>query len=149
MIHLSALLIDPADKSIRELSTLSREKIDLDMIYGLIEADTFDALPFMQTEVIYIDDNGLSGLAEGEPAPFFEVPNRSPIAGKGLILGVDKEGDTISTRLPLFAAQNLVKFTTRRFLGFKPIADGATINHPLFGVTALVGSTAEFSPPLA
>lgn len=84
-----AYLIDPETSSISEVETDYSSR----SIYKLIDAQLFDVVYINdQRDVIYVDDEGLFHSKH-----FFRIEGYpSPLAGKGLVLGTDNEGETIS-----------------------------------------------------
>lgn len=89
-----AYLIDPTEKTVVEIDYDG----DFRSIYTLIEAELFAAV-FLNTnqDCVYIDDEGLL-----KPNTFFQIqgyPN--PLAGKGLVLGTNAEGESIEPSLNL------------------------------------------------
>lgn len=88
-----AFLIDPGA---RTLTTVEYDG-DYTTIYQLLGIDTFDVVRFGDDgDVIYVDDEG---LMKG-PTDFFLIEGYpQPIAGKGLVLGTDAEGDDIEPKV--------------------------------------------------
>lgn len=104
-----AILIDPHEQQITE--------VDYDgnytSIYKHIHADTFDVVTFQQssakhTETVFVDDNGLLNVPH--QAYFYIIGYPSPLAGYGLILGCDSQGESISTKLTLDQVNAIVTF---------------------------------------
>ena len=59
--------------------------------------DTFDVVYF-DPDTVYVDDNGLWGASH-----FFQIDGMQPLAGRGLVLGTDDEGDSIAPTTTLDA----------------------------------------------
>jgi hypothetical protein len=97
-----AILIDPEARSIRELQS----DCSLDSIHELVGAETLD-----HGRLAVRDDGGFDygwvdddGLISGKPVHAFLLPiGNSPIAGRCLIIGSDRHGETCGCRLPLAA----------------------------------------------
>ena len=97
-----AILIDPEARSITELQT----DASLASIHQLIRTDTLD-----HARMVTYNDGGLDygwvaddGLTGGKPVHAFLLPTgKYPLAGRCLIIGSDRYGETCSSRLPLAA----------------------------------------------
>ena len=79
---MKAIVINPFDETIEEAIYLGHYK----EIYSFLECRTFDCVYLDNREVLYIDDEGLLI----EETKYFSLNNRI-FAGKGLILGSDKD----------------------------------------------------------
>lgn len=133
-----AILVDPISRTVTEVD----HKNDYRDIYRLIEATTFTAISIEHQHTIYVDDEGL--LAD-DPGPFFKwVTYHQPIAGKGLILYTNEEGDSEAAELTLEYVQGQVAWPNIEFVGFERIPDGAKTVHPILGEMVLIGSTPIF-----
>jgi hypothetical protein len=90
-----AILIDPFAKTVTE----AEYEGDYHQVYSLIHADTFTVVQLDdEGDALFLDDEGL--LKEGQE--FFAIGNYpSPLAGRGLILGTDDEGESVATRISL------------------------------------------------
>lgn len=129
------ILIDPTSRTVTEVD----HKDDYRDIYRLIEANTFTAISIEDQHTIYVDDES---LLVDEPGPFFKwATYHQPIAGKGLILCTNELGDSKDAELTLEFVQLMVTWPNIEFVGFETIPDGATLDHPIFGKMALIGST--------
>lgn len=84
-----AYLINPHDQTITEVDYSG----DYCQIYDLIECQTFDVARINDRgDVIYVDDEGMFHNSE-----FFDLPGYSqPLAGLGLVLGTNDEGESTS-----------------------------------------------------
>lgn len=85
-----AILIDPFTKTIEEVDYSG----DYKDIYGLIECDLFTTvyLPNTSDDTLFVDDEGLYV----ENQKFFKIDGfEQPLAGRGLLLGTDEEGESI------------------------------------------------------
>src|SRR5258708_24245023 len=102
-MDLKGYLIDPETKTISEVQV----KGDYTAIYGLIDARTFDVVRIGNSgDVIYIDDEGL--LQDPPKAVFGLFGYPQPLAGKGLVLGTDNEGESINPRSSLKRIQGMI-----------------------------------------
>jgi hypothetical protein len=84
-----AILIDPFTQTIEEVDYSG----DYKDIYGLIECDLFTTvyLPNTSDDTLFVDDEGLYV----ENQRFFKIDGfEQPLAGCGLLLGTDKEGES-------------------------------------------------------
>ena len=111
---MKGILIDPEKGTITEVEV---EK-GIDAIYKLIDCDCFDIQHIneraKQTNGIYVDDNGLCGQIKFG----FQYGENQPIAGKGLILGCDRNGETVDTNLNLEEVKATVKIHTN-YMSFR------------------------------
>ena len=85
-----AILIDPFTQTIEEVDYSG----DYKDIYGLIECDLFTTvyLPNTSDDTMFVDDEGLYV----ENQKFFKIDGfEQPLAGRGLLLGTDEEGESI------------------------------------------------------
>lgn len=105
---MQGILIDPKAHTV----TLNDEYDgDFKTIYRIIGADLFDCVRIDDSETIYVDDEGLlNGKAASDG--FFYVIGDNPvaIAGRGLILATDDEGDSIATTLTVEKVNAMVRF---------------------------------------
>lgn len=84
---MKAILINPFDHTVKEVDYSG----DFRDIYKLIEAQTFDVARISRMDGIFVDDEGLLNA----PTHFFEhAEYPSPLAGKGLIVGCDDQGES-------------------------------------------------------
>ena len=98
---MKGILINPFDETIKEAVYTG----DYREIYDLVECRTFDCVYLDNREVLYIDDEGL--LVDETRS--FTINNRV-LAGKGLILGSDKDGETADVGLTLQMVKDMVQF---------------------------------------
>lgn len=115
---MKAYLIDPA----RQTVTLAEYGGNLDNIYQLVAARPVTAIPLhaigdsSEADCVYIDDEGLLRQFVGEDGTshghrdFFELPNGHFIAGRGLVVGVDGEGDDREPTSTLDEVRAIVRF---------------------------------------
>jgi hypothetical protein len=101
---MKAYLIDPFAKTVTEYEYNG----DYKSIYVFIDASTFDVARLDKGDGIYIDDNG---LISGKHQEFFLVQGYpTPLAGKGLLLGCDNEGNSTSPHLTFDEFTSMVTF---------------------------------------
>jgi hypothetical protein len=101
-----AILIDPFACTVTEIDHdhTSHQSIYPALSHETMPVDCFDVVRLAFGDGIYIDDEGLLK----SPARFFclndyhdDEGTLVPLAGKGLILGSDAEGETIGAKVPL------------------------------------------------
>jgi hypothetical protein len=100
-----AILIDPFEMKITEVDYSG----DFEDIYKLIQCGTFDCARIDDHGgTIYIDDEG---LINDKPQAFFaHDAYPQPLAGYGLVLGTDDEGDTVAVTYTLDEVKAAVLF---------------------------------------
>ena len=84
---------------------------DLQDIYRIGGFDCVDAVQISSGDTIYVDDEGLLK----NPTDFFSVPGYlSPLAGNGVVLGIDVWGeDTPAPKITIDELKRSVLFWTR------------------------------------
>ena len=104
---MKAFLIDPEQQTISEVDYDGEHH----SIYKLIDADLFDVVRLAGSDVIFVDDEGLMK----NPQHFFKLDGlTSPLAGKGLVLGTDRHGESTAPKLiTLPDLQRLITFIKR------------------------------------
>lgn len=140
---LKAILINPHDKTITAVEVdpypAWKELIEVELITSVNVLQ----YPNGAFETVYIDDEGL--LNSKKDGPFFSIASHpQPLAGKGLVIGVNERGDTVSTKLTPEFITELVDFPRVKFDGFTEI-EPHTEKHPIFGEVSVVGQRAHFS----
>src|SRR5438034_697691 len=110
MRNVKGLLIDPFALTITEVE---HDASDYHDIYRLLShesmpVDTFDIIHLGDKgDAIFVDDNGNLKPCER----FFLIKGyHSALAGKGLVLGADAEGDTQSAKTTLSQLRKVIKF---------------------------------------
>lgn len=103
---MKALLIDPYTRTVSEVEYSG----DYQHIYTLIDANTFDIARLPNGDGAFVDDEGLL-----KPCDHFWLHENypSPLAGKGLLLGCDAEGESISPTTDIETLRNEVRFMDR------------------------------------
>ena len=101
---MQAILINPFDKTIEEVDYSG----DWRDISSLLECDIFTTAYFADTpDSVYVDDEG---LYVEDQALFTIGDYPQPLAGRGLILGCNDEGDSVDCETTLEEAKAMVKF---------------------------------------
>ena len=107
---MKAILIDVYEKEIREVDYDGT----LDFIYFNLACKTFDVVRVDDVNSIFVDDEGL--LRQNQL--YFEYSGSYGIfqlAGNGLVLGVDDEGNSISPTLTIEDVKGKVSFLPEGF----------------------------------
>jgi len=140
MKQLRGYLIDPETKTITEVT----HNGDYKEIYRFIGADCFDCVRIDYRNGVFIDDEG---LLNGQRYFFKLRGYPQPLAGKGLILGNDEEGETVSSSLTMDEVKFLVtEFTELSVQGFvTEEKDDVEIMPGVRGFS--IRSTPVFGPP--
>ena len=84
------LLINPFEQTVQEVES----EANLEDIYNLLGCDTLDAVGIDEQNVLYVDDCGL--LKNNQR--YFNI-NGKVLAGNGVVIGFDDEGDSVDTSL--------------------------------------------------
>lgn len=103
-----ALLINPIEQSVTEVEYTG----DFHNIYTHIEADCFDIVRLREynglRHDVFVDDNGL--IRGPNKLGYFMLDGYPQwLAGKGLILGTNSQGESVGATLPLAEARALIK----------------------------------------
>tara|TARA_B110001454_G_C12353302_1_gene281147 strand:+ start:91 stop:450 length:360 start_codon:yes stop_codon:yes gene_type:complete len=107
---MKSILIDVIKQEIKEVE----HDDTLSSIYKHVNCGTFDVVNIDGVNSIYIDDEGLFV----EDQLYFKYTGTTDsvsLAGNGLILGVDDEGETISPTLMLEEVEQAVTFLPKGF----------------------------------
>lgn len=100
---MKAILINPFDQSIREVEYDAKD----DDISVIINCRYFDVANLPNGDGIFVDDEGMLN----NPTHFFKHEDyHSPLAGKGLILGCDDEGESIAPATTIEEVRRKVTF---------------------------------------
>jgi len=107
---MKVILIDTKNEEIKEVE----HDDTLKNIYKFVDCATFDVLRLDGVNGIYVDDEGL--FVENQLFFTYHGDNYShTLAGNGLILGVDSEGNSIAPTITLEEVQEAVDFHPRGF----------------------------------
>lgn len=106
MANLYGYLINPFDRTVTEVPYNG----DYNQIYQHIECDTFDVARVNEHgDGIFVDDEGLFR----EEQRFFWIDSYpQPLAGRGLYMGCDNEGETVSPYATLDEVKAAIKWVT-------------------------------------
>jgi len=106
---MKAYLIDPYKHSITKVDYSG----NYEDIYKLIDCQTFDCVGFNGEDTLYVDDEGLYK----ENPEFFMIKGYSqPLCGKALVLGTDREGNSIAPKVSLTNLKKMVTFIPAFFI---------------------------------
>lgn len=102
---MQAYLIDPFKQTVTEVQYSG----DYTEIYKLIDCDLFTTAQFNEFgDTVFVDDEG---LISGKYQEFFLINGYpQPLAGKGLILGCDNQGESVEPSITLDQAKALIDF---------------------------------------
>lgn len=102
----TGILVDPNTRTVTEVEL----KGDYTAIYPLIDAQRFDAVHFGDDgDSVLVDDEGL--MFEGNKVWNFSSVPHQPIIGKGLIVGIDTEGETVGAVISIDQVRNSIEWT--------------------------------------
>lgn len=139
---MKAILIDPFNETVTEVEHTGNYK----HIYELLShpehpVDCFTAVRLGNGDAIYVDDEGLLK----DPKHFFVWKGYpQPMAGKGLLLGSNDEGESISPETTLEYVKGRVSFRHDLRLHDFEHFEGVT-DHPIMGKnTPVIGSRPIF-----
>jgi len=106
---MKGILINVKDETITEVE-IKKGNVLKDM-YKHIDCRCVDRVSINDHDDIWVDDEGLLSLQE--ESKFFSYSG-SVLAGNGLILGVDGEGNSVSPKITMEEVKTRVKFHTMR-----------------------------------
>lgn len=108
-----AILIDPFAITITEIDIPYKDDGEgFKLFYPLLSheihpVDTFDVVRLQDGDAIFVDDNGLLN----DPQRFFLLRGYdNPLAGKGLVMGSDDDGNTQPAKMALQWFTDNVRF---------------------------------------
>lgn len=123
---MKAILINPQTRTISEVEYNG----DFHHIYALIDATCFDCVRIDSKETIYVDDEGLiNGKANTVGLFYFKGGYPVVLAGKGLILSTDDDGDAIATAFTVEQIKERVDWVNA-IMGGRIIGDKGIYNIP-------------------
>jgi hypothetical protein len=104
-----AILINSKERTIESIH-FDETKDELQQIYQLVGCKMFECVSINEYNDVYVDEEGL--LNVDNTTKFFKLKNgHQPLAGNGLILGLDVEtGETIDTNLSVEWVKSQVTF---------------------------------------
>ena len=100
---------------------------------------TFDVVGLTERESMFVDDEGF--LNDGRSVFLL---NGHPLAGAGLVLGTDDEGESVSSDLTLVSVKRNIQWTDQVSSGdFTPTTEGVTDESHIMGagVPMIIGGT--------
>lgn len=134
--HLAkGFLIDPKAKKITHVN---HDTKDYKQIYDLIDCkpSPFTIVHLDDENMIFIDDEGLLK----NPRYFFNIKGYpQPLAGKGLVLGGDSDGETVSATIEYKDLCDLITYSEHSVVDMVTtegkLPDGGFVigTHPVFG----------------
>lgn len=106
MAKIKNLLIDPVERTVEEV-----EREDgLKSIYALILCDCIDGIQMPNGDIIYVDDEGLMKNHKR----FWAIPGFNQfIAGRGLICGIDEEGNDVDCKTLVEPARKVILWASK------------------------------------
>lgn len=120
---MKAIVINPANKTVTEAEYHGDFKELYPLLsYADFEVDCFDIVKIDDSETIFVDDNGLINN-NGNRHGFFYVKGDYPVmlAGKGVILGTDADGESIATSLTTEQVKQMILFGRPRLVGMHQV----------------------------
>jgi hypothetical protein len=142
-----AILIDPIAHTV----TVVQHNNDYKQIYQYLsdkehglEVSDFNAVTIDRRNMFFVDGEGLLK----DPRYFFVWRGGSqPYAGRGLVLGYDQQGETVSTTWTVSKVADQVSFLELSVLGFETTT--GKMDHPLGGPnTGFIRSVPIFGAPV-
>lgn len=123
----TGLLIDPAAKCIGPIA------VDPEMLpelYMLLGCKAVEFVRLNDDHFLYADEEG---LVKDDIQPFFQIAKHTPIAGRAIVFGIDKNGDTVEPTITLQDLWSLVTFPDIEFVRMETetTAEGVSIK-PVF-----------------
>lgn len=109
---MKTIVINPQNHTIMEAEYNGDWKqINSLLSYPDQKIDCFDIVRIDDSETIFVDDNGLIN-SNGARHGFFYVKGEYPVmlAGKGVILATDEDGESIGTSLTVEQVKDMVLF---------------------------------------
>lgn len=101
--EIPAYLIDPVAKVVTQVTYTG----GIQCIYDHIQARPFDVARLPNGDGIYVDDEGLFR----EKRDFFWVDGYpTPLVGRGLVLGLNREGESVAPHVPFEVFKGMVQF---------------------------------------
>ena len=142
---MKAYLIDSQARTVTETDYNG----DYQHIYKLISVETFtvvrvpgsDGFAGLMSDCVFVDDEGLLN----NPRHFFTLKGYpQPLAGNGLVLGTDDEGESVEPRMSLDDLRAMVGFVQASVQGF---VESEQEEETAFGRMMVFRSTPVFGPP--
>jgi hypothetical protein len=114
------ILIDPFTRTVSEIETSGK----LAEIYELLGVELITAVSLGETQSLFLDDEGLMVPKENQEYWNWKGSNQ-PYAGRGLIIGLDNDGNSIDATMSGLEVAALVSFLDKEdidpdsYLGFE------------------------------
>lgn len=91
----------------------------LPSIYNCIDAERFEVVELNEKNDLFVDEEGLNTMTE--ETMFFKIDGmmNTPVAGNGLILGLDDMGNSIDTTLSVMDLMEKIHFYTAYEMAFR------------------------------
>lgn len=128
-------LVDPFEKKVSRVSTSGyphfKELIKVDLICA-VTVKVYDDGSFMsKRDTLWVDDEGLYVKDQA----YFQVEGYAqPLAGYGILLGTDEEGETVGAYMEFKPFKRMISFLPNIELDhMESIPEGTTEVHPAFG----------------
>lgn len=121
------ILIDPASKAVTVVdATGEREDI-----YSLLACTTIEGIALVMGEILYVDEEGMMAA---EPGPFFALDGiDEPLAGRGLVLGLDVYGKHHNSHMQVADVLDMISWPDIEIVGFEETSNANEIGHrPIF-----------------
>jgi hypothetical protein len=129
-MNMRAILIDPEKRTIEEIAVELPKEEGYKEIQRLIGCHRFTAgsHPLNGSlakgfDTLFVSDDDMED--RDNPRFWFQVdadrdpPSSYPLAGRGLVVGVDREGAGCDARIGLDELRSRITFTQRKFRGFE------------------------------
>jgi hypothetical protein len=108
--NIPAYLINPETKTIEAVS-IDASKEHLPQIYAHLGCNLVTTAPLAGSDTVYVDDEG---LIKGPVYQFFGLQGYSqPLAGRGLVVGSDGDGNDVAPALSLDEVKGRLFFIER------------------------------------
>jgi hypothetical protein len=141
---MKGLLIDPIKRTITQVEHSG----DYRQIYELLSdpenglaVDDFNIVQLDRINTVYVDGEGLLK----DPRHFFLLKGYAqPLAGRGLVIGCDHLGDSISTTLTAAALSRIVTYTQATVYGFEHFEGVTGPEHIMGPGVPIIGSRPVF-----
>lgn len=140
---MKAFLIDPFNRTITEVE----HNGDFHQIYEFLQITTPFTVVALGEEYgrdsIFLDDEGLYAK---DQRYFLLAGYPQPLAGRGLVLGCDDEGETVAPqKVTLDELHGLIAWTKPELRFSHITTEESEIDHPVFGRTAYIANTPHFT----
>jgi hypothetical protein len=127
-------LVDPFNKTVTDVETDGyphfKTLIGVDLICT-VTVRVYDKGEFIPPrDTIFLDDEG---LYVKDQAYFLVAGYAQPLAGKGILLGTDAEGETVGAYMEFDEFKKMVSFIDVELDHMESIPEGTTEKHPIFG----------------